>query len=48
MKIGDALKEISRETRLDSNIKYKLLGVKWYGKGVFLREEKYGREIKAT
>jgi len=48
MKIGDALREVSREKRIDSNTKYKLLGVKWYGKGVFLREEKYGREIKAT
>jgi len=48
MKIGNALKEISREQRIDSNAKYRLLGVKWYGKGVFLREEKYGHEIKAT
>ncbi len=48
MRIGDVLKEVSREKRLEPNTKYRLLGVKWYGKGVFLREEKYGKEIKAT
>ncbi|MBW7840905.1 MAG: hypothetical protein H3C36_14990, partial [Chitinophagaceae bacterium] len=48
VRIGDVLKEVSREKRLDPNTKYRLLGVKWYGKGVFLREEKYGNEIKAT
>ncbi len=48
VRIGDVLKEVSREKRLDPNTKYRLLGVKWYGKGVFLREEKYRNEIKAT
>ena len=48
VKIGDILKEVSREKKIDPNTKYGLLGVKWYGKGVFLREEKYGKEIKAT
>ena len=48
MKIGEALTQVFREERLHPETKYRLLGVKWYGKGVFLREEKCGREIKAT
>lgn len=47
IQIGDALSEITRGKVLDPNTKYKLLGVKWYGKGVFLREEKYGKAIKS-
>lgn len=45
--IGDYLKQIRRQVILEDHIKYKLLGVKWYGQGMFLREEKYGKEIKA-
>ncbi|MBP7583464.1 MAG: restriction endonuclease subunit S [Spirochaetes bacterium] len=45
--IGDFLKQVRREVILKDNVQYKLLGVMWYGKGMFLREEKYGKEIKA-
>lgn len=48
VKIGDALKEVSRKEKVNPNTKYRLLGVRWYGKGVFQREEKLGKEIKAT
>ena len=48
VKIGDALNEVSRVEKLNPNTKYRLLGVRWYGKGVFQREEKLGKEIKAT
>lgn len=47
MLIGDFLKQVKRQVILEDNKKYKLLGVKWYGQGMFLREEKYGKEIKA-
>lgn len=45
--IGDYLKQVKRQVRLEDNKKYKLLGVRWYGQGMFLREEKLGKEIKA-
>lgn len=45
--IGDFLKQVKREVILKDNETYSLLGVKWYGKGMFLREVKKGKEIKA-
>jgi type I restriction enzyme, S subunit len=47
VKIGDFLKQVKRQVVLNDDETYKLLGVKWYGKGMFLREEKTGKEIKA-
>lgn len=41
------LRQVKREVRLEDDKEYKLLGVKWYGQGMFLREIKKGREIKA-
>lgn len=41
------LKQLKREVILKPDIEYDLLGVKWYGKGVFIREKKLGNEIKA-
>ena len=46
-RIGKFLKQVKREVILDDNTAYKLLGVKWYGKGAFIREEKTGKSIKA-
>jgi type I restriction enzyme S subunit len=45
--IGHYLKQVKREVRLEDGKEYKLLGVKWYGQGMFLREIKKGKEIKA-
>jgi type I restriction enzyme S subunit len=45
--MGNYLKQIKRQVMIEANKRYKLLGVKWYGKGMFLREEKLGKEIKA-
>jgi type I restriction enzyme S subunit len=45
--IGDILKQVKRQVKLEDNKRYKLLGVQWYGKGMFLREEKLGKDIKA-
>lgn len=45
--LGDVLEPVRREVRLEDGKVYKLLGVKWYGLGVFVREEKTGKEIKA-
>lgn len=45
--IGDVLSLVKRQVVLDANTTYNLLGVRWYGKGAFVRETKTGREIKA-
>jgi len=45
--IGDVLSQVKREVVLDADTTYNLLGVRWYGKGAFVRETKTGREIKA-
>ena len=37
----------SGESRIDPKRTYKLLGVRWYGNGVFLREERLGEELSA-
>jgi hypothetical protein len=45
--LGKILKEVSRPVVVKPDCHYKLLGVRWYGKGVFIKEEKKGSEIKA-
>ena len=45
--IGNFLKQVKRQVVLEDEKLYKLLGVKWYGQGMFLREEKFGNDIKA-
>ncbi|MBF0232767.1 MAG: restriction endonuclease subunit S [Desulfamplus sp.] len=45
--IGSFLRQVRREVCLKDDEEYNLLGVKWYGQGVFLRETKKGKEIKA-
>ena len=46
-KLRDVLEEVSHRERLDPNQCYRLLGVRWWGEGVFERERKMGRDIKA-
>jgi type I restriction enzyme M protein len=45
--VSEFLEETSSITPLHANTSYKLLGVKWWGGGTFIREEKTGRRIKA-
>jgi type I restriction enzyme M protein len=45
--ISDFIEAISSTTRLEAGTLYKLLGVKWWGGGTFIREEKTGKKIKA-
>ncbi len=48
VRLGDVLDEVSvREKTVPAKL-YKLLGVRWWGEGSFIREEKRGREIKAS
>jgi type I restriction enzyme M protein len=46
--VGDLLEIVSSRERLQPDASYKLLGVRWWGDGTFIREEKTGREIKAS
>ncbi len=47
-KFGDVLEPVSRPVRVESDKVYRNLGVQWYAKGLFVREEKPGYNIKAT
>lgn len=44
-KLGDLLSEIRVPERLENDRLYKIIGVKWWGEGVFIREEQNGRDI---
>lgn len=46
--INDLAKEVSREIEVDGSKSYKLLGIRWYNKGLFLKDEKNGHQIQAT
>ena len=46
-RIGDMLQEVRVKEVLDPQAMYRLLGVRWWGRGAFVREEKLGSEIKA-
>jgi hypothetical protein len=45
--LHELIQEVKRPIKVEADTMYKLLGVRWYAKGAFVREEKYGREIKA-
>jgi type I restriction enzyme M protein len=44
--LGDILEEVKTPERVQPDNDYRLLGVRWWGGGTFIREEKKGREIK--
>ncbi|MBB4199657.1 hypothetical protein CCR94_07280 [Rhodoblastus sphagnicola] len=43
----DAMRLEERREQIDPNRTYKLLGVRWYGNGAFLREERLGEGLSA-
>ncbi len=45
--VGDFLEQVSERVQLEDAESYRLVGVRWWGGGAFVREEKYGREIGA-
>jgi type I restriction enzyme S subunit len=47
-KLSDLLKSVVRPVRLDFATTYRLLGAHWYAKGLYVKEEKKGSEIRAT
>jgi type I restriction enzyme M protein len=45
-RLGDLFEEVSDSHSVQPENDYRLLGVRWWGGGTFVREEKRGREIK--
>jgi type I restriction enzyme M protein len=48
LRLRDLLDEVSVREKITSDRTYRLLGVRWWGEGTFVREEKLGREIKGA
>jgi type I restriction enzyme M protein len=46
VRIGELLEEVAHRHTVEPDRDYRLLGVRWWGGGTFVREEKRGREIK--
>jgi type I restriction enzyme, S subunit len=47
-RVGDFARQIAERVRVEPGNEYKMLGVKWYGEGVFLRETVKGDSISAA
>ena len=48
VRLGDHLDEVAVREAIKPDQMYTLLGVRWWGEGVFARERKLGREVKAS
>jgi type I restriction enzyme M protein len=46
IRLGDLIEEVSQKEKVLSDKLYTLLGVRWWGAGAFIREEKLGSDIK--
>jgi type I restriction enzyme, S subunit len=46
--LGELLRQVDRSVVVDPSKRYRMLGVRWYGAGLFVREEVFGHEIAAT
>lgn len=47
-RVGDFAQQVTDRVRVEPDKQYKMLGVKWYGEGVFLRETVKGDSMSAT
>ncbi len=45
--LGKLIKSIERREAVIPEQKYRLLGVRWYGQGLFIKEEKFGFDVRA-
>lgn len=48
VRLAEVLRQIERPEAVDPTKAYRLLGVRWYGQGLFVREEKLGGDIAAN
>lgn len=46
--VGELVTQVERRETVDPQREYTLLGVRWYGEGLFVRERKPGYEVAAT
>jgi len=46
--LQDLLQEVKFREAIENEKSYQLLGVRWWGEGAFIREERIGREIKSA
>jgi type I restriction enzyme S subunit len=46
--LGDVLQEVSRPEPVIADKTYRILGMRWYAKGLFVKDEKLGEHIKAN
>lgn len=47
VRIGELVKQVSLQVRVQKDQEYKMIGVKWYGEGTFNRETVLGQSISA-
>jgi len=47
-KLGEVLSQVERPVRVDQNATYRMLGVRLYGNGGYVRETLAGRQMKAS
>ncbi len=48
VRLREVLRQIERAEAVDASKVYRLLGVRWYGQGLFVREERVGADIAAN
>ena len=48
VRLGAALRQVDRSEAIDARQVYRLMDIRWYGQGLFVREEKIGSEIAAN
>lgn len=44
---GDVLKSVSRPAKVEPSQQYRILGMRWYAQGLFVKDVKLGQEIRA-
>jgi type I restriction enzyme S subunit len=45
---GNVLRSVSRPVTVEPDVMYRILGMRWYAQGLFLKEEKPGSDIRAN
>ena len=46
-RLGDVLHPVERPEIVEAAREYRVLGIRWYGNGFFVKDTKLGQEIKA-
>lgn len=48
VKLGEVLHPVERSELVDSSREYRILGTRWYGQGLFEKDNKLGQEVAAS